>query len=252
MAITFLSSLILGIIEGLTEFAPVSSTAHIILGSHLLSIETTTFFEAFSIAIQTGAILAAVIFFWKQLWRDWSLIAKVIVGFIPTAIAGLLLHSLVSKLFDSTILIAWMLIVGGVVFLFLKPIDTTETSLSEISYKEAFLIGCAQILAIIPGVSRSGATLIGGTLLKIPRTHIVLFSFILGIPTILGASVVELRSLPSISISQWGLIFAGAITAFIVALVTMKFIINFLTKKPLSWFGWYRIVIGILVLLFVA
>lgn len=252
MAITFLSSIILGVIEGLTEFAPVSSTAHIILGSHLLSIATTDFFEAFSIAIQTGAILAAVIFFWKQLWKQWSLVGKVIIGFIPTAIAGLLLHKIISQLFDSTALIAWMLISGGVIFLFLKPVDTVDDSISNISYKEAFLIGCSQILAIIPGVSRSGATLIGGTILKIPRAHIVLFSFILGIPTILGASVVELISLPSISISQWGLVLFGATTAFIVALVTMKFIINVLTKKPLAWFGWYRIVIGILVLLFVA
>lgn len=251
MAITFFSSILLGIIEGLTEFAPVSSTAHLILGSHLLSIPTTDFFEAFSVAIQTGAILAAVIFFRKQLWQQWSLIGKIIIGFIPTAIVGLLAHNLLSRLFDSTALIAWMLIVGGIVFLFLKPIDTTEDSLSTISYKEAFLIGCAQILAIIPGVSRSGATLIGGTLLKIPRAHIVLFSFLLGIPTILGASVVELGSLSSITSSQWGLILLGASTSCVVALITMKPIISFLTKKPLSWFGWYRIIIGILVLLFV-
>lgn len=248
MGITLISSFILGCVEGLTEFAPVSSTAHILISGELLHIGQSPFFDVFSIAIQSGAILAAIVFFWSVVWGHLSLIPKLIVGFIPTAIAGILLHSVVTKLFSHTWIIGVALIIGGIVFLFLRPIDT-ETEVKDISYTQAFLIGCTQILAFIPGVSRSGATLIGGTALKMPRSRIVTFSFLLGIPTILGASVVGLQSLPDISSEQWGLLALGTLTAFIVALFTIKWFIRLLTKKPLSWFGWYRIVVGILILL---
>lgn len=250
MGLTFLTTIILGIVEGLTEFAPVSSTAHILISGKFLGITSSDFFNVFTVAIQSGAILAAVIYFWKEVWSNLSLIPKVILGFIPTAIAGLLLQGIVSKLFASTGIIGWALIAGGIVFLFLKPIDTPN-ELKDISYKQAFVIGCTQILAFIPGVSRSGATLIGGTWLKIPRSQIVTFSFLLGIPTILGASVVELGSIPTLSGSQWSMIIIGTIIAFIVAIITMKWFINLLTKKPLSWFGWYRIFVGIIVLIFI-
>ncbi len=250
MGLTFLTTIILGIVEGLTEFAPVSSTAHILLSGKLLGIQSSAFFEVFSIAIQSGSILAAVIYFWKTVLKNLSLIPKVIMGFIPTAIAGLLLHGVISKLFQSTWIIGTALIIGGVILILLKPIDTTE-SLKDITYRQAFIIGCAQILAFIPGVSRSGATLIGGTKLGISRGQIVAFSFLLGIPTILGASVVELGSIPHLANKEWVLLITGTIIAFITALLTMRWFINLLTKKPLSWFGWYRIIIGIIVLIFI-
>jgi undecaprenyl-diphosphatase len=250
MGITFLHSIILGIAEGITEFAPVSSTAHILVTAKLLGITNSDFFTVFTVAIQSGSILAAVVYFWKTIWGNLSLIPKVIVGFIPAAVVGLLIHSLVTKLFGSTWIIAATLILGGIVFLFLKPIDTI-VEVKKISYKQAFLIGCTQIVAMIPGVSRSGATLIGGTLLGIPRSQIVAFSFILGIPTILGATVVELHSLPHLALSQWTLIGVGTVVAFITALLTIKWFTNILTKKPLSWFGWYRIALGVLILIFV-
>lgn len=250
MGLTFFTTIILGIVEGLTEFAPVSSTAHILVAGKILGVSSSVFFTIFTVAIQSGAILAAVVFFWKTVLKNLSLIPKVIVGFIPTAIVGLLIHSYISALFAHTWVIAVMLILGGIVFLFLKPNDS-PVELVTISYKEAFLIGCAQILALIPGVSRSGATLIGGTMLKIPRSHIVAFSFLLGIPTILGASVVELHSAPTLSGSQWFLIALGTLVAFITALLTIKWFIALLTKKPLSWFGWYRIIFGVLILIFI-
>jgi undecaprenyl-diphosphatase len=250
MGLNFLTTIVLGIVEGLTEFAPVSSTAHILISGKILGIQSSVFFEVFTIAIQSGAILAAVIYFWKTIWSNLSLIPKVIVGFIPTAIAGLLLHGVISKLFQSTWIIGVALIVGGVILILLKPIDKEE-KLKDITYKQAFIIGCAQILAFIPGVSRSGATLIGGTKLGISRGQIVAFSFLLGIPTILGASVVELGSIPNMSLPQWSLIALGAVVAFATALLTMKWFINLLTKKPLSWFGWYRIAVGIIVLIFI-
>ncbi len=251
MGLTILTTIILGIVEGLTEFAPVSSTAHILVSGNLLGIASSNFFEVFTVAIQSGAILAAVIYFWKTVLTNLSLIPKVILGFIPTAIAGLLMSSFIPKLFQNTWIIGLALIVGGIILIFLKPIDTPE-DLKNISYKQAFIIGCTQILAFIPGVSRSGATLIGGTSLGIPRSQIVSFSFLLGIPTILGASVMGLNSLPPLSPSQWTMIIVGAITAFITALLTMKWFINLLTKKPLSWFGWYRIALGIIVLIFIS
>lgn len=247
MEITLVNSILLGIVEGLTEFIPVSSTAHIIIAAQSLGIGTSAFFAAFSIAIQTGAIIAALLFFWKQLWSDRSLIPKIIVAFIPTAIAGLLLHPFLSRLFSETAIIAWALIIGGVLLIVLKPIED-ETPLSTLSYKKAFLIGCAQVLAFIPGVSRSGATLIGGTALGVSRALIVPFSFLLGIPTIVGAGVVEVLTLPAISQEQWVLIGIGVITACITAFLTMQWFIRVLTKKPLSWFGWYRILLGIVVL----
>ncbi len=250
MALTFLITIILGVVEGLTEFAPVSSTAHLLITGHLYTIPPSAFFNTFVVSIQSGAVLAAIIFFSKTLWGNLSLIPKIIVGFIPTAIAGILLNSLVSKLFTNNLIIGIALIAGGIILLFLKPVDT-DSDIKAISYKEAFIIGCTQILAFIPGVSRSGATLIGGTLLKIPRSQIVVFSFLLGIPTILGAGVLELNSIAHLSGPQWSLIALGTITAFVTALLTMKWFINILTKKPLSWFGWYRIIIGIVVLIFI-
>lgn len=248
MELTPINSIILGIVEGLTEFIPVSSTAHIIIAAQSLGIETSTFFAAFSVAIQTGAIIAALLFFWKQLWGDRSLFPKIIIAFIPTALVGLLLHPFISRLFSEIVIIAWALIIGGVLLIVLKPIED-ETSLSTLSYKKAFLIGCAQILAFIPGVSRAGATLIGGTALGVSRALIVPFSFLLGIPTIIGAGVVEVATLPPLSQEQWLLIIVGALTACITAFLTMRFFITLLTKKPLSWFGWYRVGLGILVLL---
>lgn len=251
MVITTLHSLLLGLVEGLTEFAPVSSTAHILLAAKVFSIKNSDFFAVFTVAIQSGAILAAVVYFWNTLWSNLSLIPKVIVGFLPAAAVGLLLHKTITSLFSSTWIIGATLILGGIVFLFLRPIDT-NVEVKSISYTQAFLIGCTQIVAMIPGVSRSGATLIGGTLLNIPRAQIVAFSFILGIPTILGATAVELHSLPAISSHEWSLIVVGTIVAFISALATISWFMKLLTKKPLSWFGWYRIVLGMLVLIFLA
>jgi undecaprenyl-diphosphatase len=246
----FINTIILGIIEGFTEFIPVSSTAHLLLTGNILGMSSGAFLEALSISIQSGAILAAVYYFWNTVWKNKTLIPKVIVGFIPTGIAGLLLYPIIKGFFESTTTIALALIIGGIIFLFLRTTDT-ETDVTTITYKQAFFIGCMQILSFIPGVSRAGSTLIGGSLLRIPRSVIVPFSFLLGIPTILGASVVEIRHVEGPSSNEWVLIGLGTVVAFIVATLTIRFFITLLTKKPLSWFGWYRILVGILVLLFV-
>lgn len=249
MALLTLHTIILGLIEGLTEFIPVSSTAHLLLVGRVITVPQA-FLEVLSISIQSGAILAAVWYFWGTLWSNWSLIPKVLVGFIPTAVAGVLLYPLIKPLLSSTTVIASALIIGGVLLILIRPRDTKE-NIESISYKQAFLIGLMQIFAFIPGLSRAGSTLIGGTVLRIPRQIIVAFSFLIAIPTILGASAVEIRHAPTLSASEWQLIALGSIVAFIVALLSIRFFITLLTKKPLSWFGWYRIVLGILVLLFI-
>lgn len=243
-----LYTIILGILEGLTEFIPVSSTAHLLVAGELLGIPTGQFLEALSICIQSGAILAAVFYFWKLVLREKSLIGKVVVAFIPTAIIGITLYPLIKTFLGNTAIIGSALIIGGVGLLLIKPVDE-PTSLTEVSYKQAFWIGLMQTLSFIPGISRAGATLIGGTLLGIPRAMIVNFSFLLAIPTIFGASVVEARHITNLPLSSWLLVGLGTIVAFITALLTIKWFINFLTKKPLHWFGWYRIVLGIIVLL---
>ncbi len=245
--LTLLLTILIGTVEGLTEFIPVSSTAHILIVGKLFHIPTSAFFTTFTVAIQTGAILAAVAFFWKTLWTDKTLILKVIVGFLPTAVVGITIHSFIEKLFSSTLVIAIALIGGGIALLLIQPNDVDSSS--PLSYREAFIIGCTQILAFIPGVSRAGATLIGGTLLKIPRKNIVTFSFLLGIPTIIGAGAVSLQTLPEISFPQLQILALGTLVAFIVALSTIKIFLELLTKQPLKWFGYYRILAGALLLL---
>ena len=242
-------SIILGIVEGLTEFIPVSSTAHILITGNVLGI-SDSLLEVFSVCIQSGAILAAVWFFWSMVWKNLSLVPKIIVAFLPTALIGLTAYPFIKTLLENTAVMAIALIAGGIVFLFLKPVEESE-NVEAISYKQALIIGTAQTLSFIPGVSRAGATLIGGTLMKIPRKLIVPFSFLLGIPTILGASFVELRHVPDIAKDQLMIIAIGTVVSFIVALFTIRFFIKLLTEKPLSWFGWYRIAVGVLVLIFV-
>ena len=247
--ILILKTLILGIVEGLTEFFPVSSTAHLLITERLLKLPADPFIKTLTVAIQSGAMIAVVIFFWKTIWKNLSLIPKLAVAFIPTAIVGLLLIGFINKLLGASIYIAIMLILGGVVFLFLRTNDTPTTPITNITYKEAVWIGIAQILSIIPGVSRSGATLIGGSLVNIAREHIVQFSFLLAIPTIFGATVVELHHAPHLSGGNWALILFGTLVATIVSLLTMKWALRLTTKKPLRYFGWYRIAVGLLLII---
>lgn len=243
-----LNIVILGIIEGLTEFIPVSSTAHLLITSKILGIPSGQFVEALSICIQSGAILAVVWYFSRLLLKERSLITKVFIAFIPTAIAGILLYPIIKSFLDKPIIIALALIAGGIGLIHIRPIEETA-SVTTISYRQAFLIGLTQIASFIPGISRAGATLIGGTLLKIPRNLIVSFSFLLAIPTILGAGFVEARHVSGLTNSQWWLIALGTVVSFITALITIKFFMNILTTKPLRWWGWYRIGIGILILI---
>lgn len=250
MATLLIQTIILGIIEGLTEFIPVSSTAHLLLAGKLITLPQHLL-EVLSISIQAGAITASIVYFWKTIWNNLSLVPKVLLGFLPTALAGIFLYPYIKPLFTNTNIIAYALILGGIALILIKPKDT-NTQIESISYKNAFLVGLMQIFSFIPGMSRAGSTLIGGTLIGIPKQTIVAFSFLLAIPTIFGASFIELMKTEVVlGFDEWKLIILGSIVAFIVALWSIRFFINFLNTKPLSYFGWYRILIGILVLLFI-
>lgn len=262
---TIFHGLILGLIEGLTEFLPISSTAHMIIASAWLKIPTTEFLKTFTISIQLGAILAVVILYWKTIWSSWSLIFKIGAAFITTSIIGLALYKVVkSYLLENIPLIAGALLVGGLAIIVLEKYyskkntsghskwtetsQKTEVELNSMTYQQAIAIGACQSLAMVPGVSRSAATILGGLSLGISRKNIVEFSFLLAIPTMAAATGLDLyesRELISGLSGQDLIVWAvGFITAFITAIIGIKFFIKFIQKNDFEFFGWYRIILG--------
>ena len=263
---TIFHGFILGIIEGLTEFLPISSTAHMIVAAQWLKIPSSEFLKTFEISIQLGAILAVVILYWKKIWSSWNLILKIATAFVPTAIIGLLFYKIVKNyLMDNNYVIALALLLGGIILIifennYAKKISGKDLANSGarpddiiISFKQAALIGVFQSLAIIPGVSRAAATIIGGLSLGISRKNIIEFSFLLAIPTMLAATGLDLiknraviLTLDMNSIIIW---FIGFIISFITAIIGVKFFIKFIQKNNFAPFGWYRITFGVLILL---
>lgn len=251
MDISPLLGILLGVVEGLTEFIPVSSTAHLIIAQNLAHIPLSKEVAAFTVAIQGGAILAALWYFGKMVFKEPVFLFKVAVAFVPTALVGLLFSSQIHQLFGELAVIGWVLIAGGIIFLFLpkRPLQEEKNSFS---WKEALMLGLFQVVAFVPGVSRSGALLIGGTLSGMHPGRIALFSFTLAVPTILGATGVELWGARDVFSQEMTLaLVIGGLVAFVVASMTMRFFLKFLEKKhALSYFGIYRIIIGIFVLVF--
>lgn len=259
---TLFHSIILGLIEGLTEFLPISSTAHLILAGEWLRIPTTEFLKTFNISIQLGAILAVVILYWKKIWSSWSLILKIGAAFLTTSLIGLALYKIVkSYLMENIPLIAGALLIGGIAIILLEKYYSRKTAataageLNSLSYKQAISIGACQSLAMIPGVSRSAATILGGLGLGISRKNIVEFSFLLAIPTMAAATGLDLYEsreliggLSGQELLAWG---AGFITAFLTAIIGIKFFIKFIQKNNFAPFGWYRIFLGLAVLVWV-
>ena len=256
---TFLHSIILGIIEGITEFLPISSTGHLILTSHLLQIPETTLLKSFEIIVQLGAILAVIIVYWKKLW-NLEMIKKLIVAFIPTGIIGLALYKIVKTyLLGNLTVVLTSLFVGGIILIAFEKWYTKKQSkkieeihallppTETISYKQAGLIGLFQSIAIIPGVSRSAATIIGGLSLGLSRQTIVEFSFLLAVPTMLAAGGFDLLKNHSLFTSdQIGVLAVGFITSFIVALGSIKFLLSYIRKHSFVSFGVYRIVLSVI------
>ncbi|TSC52419.1 MAG: undecaprenyl-diphosphatase [Parcubacteria group bacterium LiPW_41] len=247
-------SFILGIVEGVTEFLPISSTGHMILVSSLLNIPQTDFIKTFEISIQLGAILAVVVLFFKRFFTDWGTIKKIVVAFIPTSIIGFILYKFIKQyLIGNIFVVLWALGIVGIVFIVIEYLQSkkSKTGLSEISYKQAFLIGIAQSLAVIPGVSRSGATIMGGLLLGIGRKEIVEFSFLLAVPTMVAATGYDLLKSGSIlSVDMFLPLGIGFVTSFIVALFVVRWFIKFVQTNTFTGFGIYRILIAMLFLLF--
>lgn len=248
---TYLESILLGALEGLTEFLPVSSTGHLILATHLLGIPQTEAVKTFEIAIQLGSILAVVLLFWKS-FLEVNTLKRIALAFIPTGLVGFLLYPFIKGvLIGDPLIVVIALAVGGAAIIAIER-DAgkevrPEAPVSSITIRQSLLIGLAQSLAIIPGVSRSGATVMGGLLMGLPRATVLKFSFLLAVPTMLAATGYDLIKTPEALMGEnAGLLAAGFVTAFIVALATVKIAMAFVRKHSFAPFGWYRIALAFL------
>jgi undecaprenyl-diphosphatase len=249
---TYLHTLILGIIEGVSEFLPISSTGHLMLASYLLHLKQTDFQKSFEIAIQLGAILSVVVLYWRALLVNFEILKRVITAFIPTAILGFIFYKIIKRvLLGSNTVVLFSLLIGGI-FLILFELwhrekEGASEEISDISYSKSFMIGLCQAVAMIPGVSRSAATIIGGLILGIKRKTIVEFSFLLSVPTMVAATGLDLmRSGGHFSLEEFNLLLIGFISSFIVALLSIKGLIHFIKNHTFIVFGIYRILISLL------
>lgn len=245
-------AIVFGIVEGVTEFLPVSSTGHMILTAKLLGLAQTNFQKTFEVVIQLGSILAVVLAFKERIFKDYELWKRLIVAFVPTALLGFTLYKWIKSLFAPET-VAYMLIVGGILFLlvefFYKEKAHHIEDVDQISYKQAFAIGLFQSLAMIPGTSRSGATIIGGLLLGLKRTAATEFSFLLAVPTMLAATAYDLfKHHSEFSTDDSLALLIGFIVSFLVALGVIKWFLHFIKDHTFIPFGIYRIVVGVLFL----
>jgi len=252
-----LEAIILAIIEGLTEFLPVSSTGHMIIASKFMGIADDEFTKLFTVAIQFGAILSVVVVYFRKFMQSVNFYVKLAVAFIPTGIIGLLLKSHIDALLENVTVVAVSLLVGGIVLLFVDKLfakNETEGT-EEVSMKTGIIIGTIQSIAMIPGVSRSAATIIGGLSQKLTRKAAAEFSFFLAVPTMFAATVKSLwdskELLSKSGSNEWILLLIGNVVAFIVAFIAIRSFIGLLTKYGFRMFGWYRIVLGLFLLILI-
>lgn len=251
-----IQAIILAIIEGITEFLPVSSTGHLILGSTYFGIEHDEFTKLFTVFIQLGAILSVVVLYFKRFFQSFDFYFKLLVAFIPAVVFGLLFSKKIDSLLESPLTVAVSLLIGGIVLLkvddWFADAEAIQTS-NEISYLQAFKIGLFQCLAMVPGVSRSGASIVGGMSQKLSRTTAAEFSFFLAVPTMLGATAKKCYDYYKnglvLSHDQINFLIIGNVVAFIVALIAIKSFIGFLSRHGFKVFGFYRIVVGVALLI---
>jgi len=248
----FFDALIFGIVEGVTEFLPISSTGHLMLSAKVMGFSQTNFLKSFEIAIQLGAILSVLVLYWKKFLVDFEVLKRVLAAFLPTALLGFLLYKVVKKvLLNSPQVVLWSLFLGGIFLIIFEWLhrekESTVEDLAKISYRKAFLIGIFQSLAMIPGVSRAAATIVGGLLLGLKRRTIVEFSFLLAVPTMLAATALDLlKSVHEFSWGQMEFLLVGFVSSFAVALLSIKFLLHFIKNHTFVWFGVYRIAVALL------
>jgi len=249
---SWIHALIIAIVEGITEFLPISSTGHMIITEKLLGLDANdSFIQAFIVNIQFGAILSVVVIYFKKFIQSWEFYWKLLVAFLPAAFIGLLLDKYIEKLLGSVAVVATMLVLGGIILVFVDKwfIKNEQIEEQKVTYKNALVIGFFQVLAMIPGVSRSAATIIGGQTQKLNRKNAAEFSFFLAVPTMFAASGYKLlENYKIIDAHNIGLLIFGNVISFIVALFAIKTFIAFLTKNGFKVFGYYRIVIGLIII----
>lgn len=271
---TVFEAIVIAVVEGITEFLPVSSTGHMIIVEKLLGMNIDEYTKAFTVNIQFGAILSVVVLYWKKFFvinsnteiknpskNNFILILqrfilkfkfyfKLLVAFIPAAIIGLLAGDFIDSLLENVMVVAVMLLLGGIILLFVDNWFNKEDKNQEVTYPKALKIGFYQCIAMIPGVSRSAATIIGAMTLKLNRKTAAEFSFFLAVPTMAAASAYKLlKDYKHINIDNIGILILGNVVAFIVAMIAIKTFITFLQKHGFKVFGWYRIVIGLVLII---
>lgn len=272
-------AIILGIIEGITEWLPISSTGHLILADEFIKLGVSeAFMEMFEVVVQLGAIMAVVVLFWNKLWpftlrssssvkkivgrvglrkNSFDLWVKIIIACLPAAVIGLLFDDYINEIFFRPEVVAAMLIIYGIAFIVIETINKNKEpkiqSISALDYKTAVFIGVFQMLSMIPGTSRSGATILGAIILGLSRTAAAEFSFFLAVPVMFGASALKLIKFGfDFTGIEFIILVAGMITAFIVSVIVIKFLLSFIRRNSFKSFGYYRIVLGIVVLIYFA
>jgi undecaprenyl-diphosphatase len=248
-------AIVLAIVEGLTEFLPVSSTGHMIIASALMGIPSDAYVKTYTVAIQLGAILSVIVLYWKRFFQTIDFYFKLLVAFIPAAVIGFLLGDYIDQLLERVEVVGLTLIIGGLVFLFIDKIFNEEKQTgTEVTYPSAFKIGLFQCLALVPGVSRSAATIIGGLTQKLTKTAAAEFSFFLAVPTMFAATAYKLLKYYSagngFTQDEIFTLAIGNVVAFVVALIAIRSFIYLVTRNGFKLFGYYRIVVGAIILYF--
>lgn len=268
---TWIETILIAIVEGLTEFLPVSSTGHMIIAESLLKVDTTdSFVNAFTVIIQFGAILSVICLYWRRFfypdtirtkgytwWQAiWRFYLKLIVGVLPAVVLGLAFNEQIEANLGNVTLVAVMLVLGGIFMVFCDRIFNKGSEQTRLTYKRAFIIGIIQCISMIPGVSRSMATIVGGMSQRLTRKAAAEFSFFLAVPTMFGATCLELYKLIShgdgnilAEGNNLSMLILGSVVAFVVAIAAIKFFIGYVTRYGFAAFGWYRIIVGAIILI---
>jgi undecaprenyl-diphosphatase len=245
-------AIVIAIVEGITEFLPISSTGHMIITEKILGIPPSDFVNAFVVNIQFGAILSVIILYWKRFFQSLDFYYKLFVAFLPAAIFGFLLDDYIDSLLSNVLVVAISLLAGGILLLFVDKWFSKNSDDQQMTYTKALKIGFFQLISMIPGVSRSAATIVGGMQQKLTRKNAAEFSFFLAVPTMFGASVLKLyKNYQCINTDNIHLLIIGNLVAFVVALLAIKTFIGFLNKHGFKAFGYYRIIVGLVIIVLV-